>query len=143
MEGAAFCLIPKGFQSEIEGIANMADKRILIVEDDRDNTTLIRLLLEREGFDVLTADNGEKGLALTRSKKPDLIVLDLDLPVMDGWRMIEKLKKGAKTRDIPIVVVTAHLLHDERSKAFEAGCQGYVSKPFQVRDLVAEIKRCL
>jgi len=121
----------------------MANKRILIVEDDFDNTTLVRLLLEREGFDVFTADNGEKGLAVTKSEQPDLIVLDLDMPVMDGWRMIEKIKEDKGTRDIPIVVVTAHLLHDERFKAFDAGCEGYVSKPFQVRELVAEVKRCL
>ena len=121
----------------------MANKRILIVEDDFDNTTLVRLLLEREGFDVFTADNGEKGLAAMQSKQPDLIVLDLDMPVMDGWHMIEKIKEDEGTRDIPIVVVTAHLLPDERFKAFDAGCDGYILKPFQVGDLVAEIRRCL
>ncbi len=119
----------------------MAKKRILIVEDDFDNTTLVRLLLERENFDVITAENGEKGIAVTRSELPDLIVLDLDMPVMDGWRMIEGLKESENTRDIPVVVVTAHLLPDERYKAFDAGCNGYISKPFQVTDLVAEIKR--
>ncbi len=119
----------------------MANKRILIVEDDFDNTTLLRLLLERENYDVLTAANGEIGLSVTRREHPDLIVLDLDMPVMDGWMMIEKLKQDVGTKDIPIVIVTAHLLPDERFKAFDAGCDGYILKPFQVRDLVAEIKR--
>ncbi len=121
----------------------MSKKRILVVEDDLDNTTLVRLLLKRENYDVLTAENGQKGIAVTQSERPDLIVLDLDMPVMDGWRMIDELKEQKKTRDIPIVVVTAHLLPDERYKAFDAGCNGYVMKPFQVADLVAEIKRWL
>ncbi|MBC8504924.1 MAG: response regulator [Chloroflexi bacterium] len=119
----------------------MTNKRVLIVEDDYDNTTLVRLLLERENFDVITAENGEKGIAVTQSEQPDLIVLDLDMPVMNGWRMIDELKKRKNTRDIPIVVVTAHLLPDERYKVVDAGCDGYVLKPFQVADLIAEIKR--
>ncbi len=121
----------------------MANKRILVVEDDFDNTTLVRLVLERESFDVLTADNGEIGIKVTYKERPNLIVLDLDMPVMDGWQMIDKLKEDKRTREIPIVVVTAHLFHDERFKAFDAGCDGYVLKPFQVGDLIAEIKRCL
>lgn len=121
----------------------MSKKSVLIVEDDFDNTTLVRLLLERENYDVLTAKNGEKGVAITQKERPDLIVLDLDMPVMDGWRMIDELKEQKNTRDIPIVVVTAHLLPDERFKAFDVGCNGYISKPFQVSDLVEEIKRWL
>jgi len=118
-------------------------KRILIVEDDLDNALLVRLLLERENFDVLTAENGENGIAVTKKEHPDLIVLDLDMPVMDGWMMIEKIKEDKNAADIPIVVVTAHLLPDEKSKAFDAGCDGYVLKPFHVKELIAEIKRFL
>lgn len=121
----------------------MAEKRILIVEDDFDNTTLVRLLLEREKLQVITAQNGQVGFDKAVSEMPNLIVLDLDMPVMDGWGMIEKLQANESTNKIPVVVVTAHLVPDEQSKVAEAGGVGYVFKPFQPSDLVREIKRCL
>jgi CheY-like chemotaxis protein len=118
-------------------------KRILIVEDDFDNTTLIRLLLERQHHQVITARNGQEGLEAIRAKAPDLVVLDLDMPVMDGWGMLAALQIEAAPMHIPIVVVTAHLLPDERSRVFEAGGIGYVLKPFRPQTLIAEIERCL
>lgn len=121
----------------------MAKEKILIVEDDLDNSSLIRLLLEIEDYAVMSAIDGEKGFDMAQRNHPDLIILDLDMPVLDGWGMIEKLKQNDQTRDIPIVVVTAHLMPNEREKVLRAGGNGYVSKPFRVRELIAEIKACL
>ena len=117
--------------------------KILIVEDNFDNLTLVRLLLEREGYQVLVALDGEEGLNLARSEKPDLIALDLDMPIMDGWELMSQAKSDPDLQDIPIVVVTAHLMPGERNRVLKAGGAGYVSKPFKVRELVSEIQKCL
>jgi CheY-like chemotaxis protein len=116
---------------------------ILVVEDNFDNMTLVRLLLEREGYRVIQASDGQEGLEIARRDAPDLIALDLDMPVMDGWTFIRTAKSDPAIRDIPIVVVTAHLMPGERSRVTNAGCAGYVSKPFKVAELVGEIRRCL
>jgi CheY-like chemotaxis protein len=117
--------------------------KILIVEDNFDNLTLVRILLEREGFQVVTAFDGEKGLEVARRDKPDLIALDLDMPVMDGWELLRQAQSDPDIRDIPIVVVTAHLMPGERNRVIEAGGAGYVSKPFKVRELVREFEKAL
>ena len=117
--------------------------KILIIEDNFDNLTLIRLLVEKQGFEVLVALDGQEGLNLARSIKPDLIALDLDMPVMDGWELIRQAKDDPNIQDIPIVVVTAHLLPGERNRVFKAGGSGYVSKPFKVKELVDEIQKNL
>ncbi len=121
----------------------MRRQTILIVEDDPDNSSLMRLLLEVEDYEVISAIDGEEGFDMAQRYHPDLIILDLDMPVLDGWGMIEKLKQNDRTKDIPIVVVTAHLMPHEREKVLRAGGNGYVSKPFRVRELIAEIKACL
>lgn len=118
-------------------------QKILIVEDNFDNMALVRLLMEREGFDVLSANDGKEGLEVANRDNPDLIALDLDMPVMDGWEFIRKAKADPEIREIPIVVVTAHLLPGERSRVLDEGCAGYVSKPFKVKELVDEVQRCL
>ena len=118
-------------------------QKILIVEDNFDNMNLVRLLLEREGYQVLQASDGEQGLAIARQQTPDLIALDLDMPIMDGWEFVGVAKADENLRSIPIVVVTAHLLPGERNRVLKEGCAGYVSKPFKVKDLVSEIQRCL
>jgi len=117
--------------------------KVLIVEDNLDNLQLVQLLLEREKFEVVVAVNGKEGLETTRKELPDLIVLDLDMPVLSGWDMLKQLKDDPVIRDIRIVVVTAHLLPGEREKALAAGASGYVSKPFTVNEFIGEIKRCL
>ena len=116
---------------------------ILIVEDNFDNLTLVRILLEREGYQVITAFDGEEGLKVARREKPDLIALDLDMPVMDGWELLRQAKGDPDIQDIPIVVVTAHLMPGERNRVIEAGGVGYVSKPFKVRELANEIQKAL
>ncbi len=117
--------------------------KILIVEDNFDNLTLVRLLLEREGYQVITALDGEARLLLACSERPDLIALDLDMPVMDGWGLLRQAKSDPDIQDIPIIVVTAHLMPGERNRVLEAGGAGYVSKPFKVKDLVNEIQKNL
>lgn len=117
--------------------------KILIVEDNFDNLTLVRLLLEREGYQVISAFNGEAGYQLACQEKPDLIALDLDMPVMDGWGFLKLVKSDADICNIPVIVVTAHLLPGERHRVIEAGGAGYVSKPFKVLHLVNEIKKNL
>lgn len=121
----------------------MPKQNILIVEDDHDNTALVRLLLEIENYTVSSAPNGEQGFKMAQRNQPDLIVLDLDMPVLDGWGMIKELKQSDDTKDIPIVVLTAHLMPYEREKVLAAGGNGYVCKPFKVNSLVTEIKACL
>lgn len=116
---------------------------ILVVEDNFDNLTLVRLLLEREGYRVIQAGDGREGLELARREAPDLIALDLDMPVMDGWTFIREAAADPVLHNIPIVVVTAHLMPGERSRVITAGCAGYVSKPFKVAELIDEIRRCL
>jgi two-component system, cell cycle response regulator DivK len=118
-------------------------QKILIVEDNFDNMNLVRLLLEREGYQVLQANDGLEGLDVARNNCPDLIALDLDMPVMDGWEFIHQAKADLALQSIPIVVVTAHLLPGDRNRVIEAGCSGYVSKPFKVKDLIGEIQRYL
>ena len=118
-------------------------KKILIVEDNFDNMNLIRLLLERDDFEVYTAVDGRIGLSVAREAPPDLILLDLDMPIMDGWTFIREAKRDPALQEVPIVIVTAHLLPGERNRVLEAGCAGYVSKPFRVNELMSEIQRCL
>jgi CheY-like chemotaxis protein len=110
----------------------MNKRRILIVEDNMDNYELVRFILERAGYDVFLAVNGRDGVDAARFQKPDLILMDLGLPEMDGWLAAEKLKANAATKSIPLFALTAHTLPGERKRAMMAGCDGYVSKPIHV-----------
>jgi two-component system cell cycle response regulator DivK len=103
--------------------------RILVVEDNMDNYELVRFILERAGYDVFLAVNGRDGVAAARLQKPDLILMDLGMPEMDGWHAAGKLKADEATKSIPLFALTAHTLPSERRRAMEAGCDGYVSKP--------------
>lgn len=106
--------------------------RILIVEDNMDNYELVRFILERAGYDVFLAVNGRDGVDAARFQKPDLILMDLGLPEMDGWNAAQKLKADEVTKSIPLYALTAHTLPTERKRAMQAGCDGYVSKPLHV-----------
>ena len=117
--------------------------KIQIVEDNIDNLALIQLVMERQGYQVVSALNGEQGLKLAYNEKPDLIALDLAMPVMDGWEFLRRAKNDPEINDIPVVVVTAYLLPEERHRVIEAGGCGYVSKPFELINLVNEIQKCL
>lgn len=110
----------------------MGKGRILVVEDDMDNYELVRFLLERAGYDVFLAVNGRDGVSAARLQKPDLILMDLGMPEMDGWVAAQKLKSDDATKSIPIYALTAHTLPRERLRAMRAGCDGYVSKPINM-----------
>jgi two-component system, cell cycle response regulator DivK len=110
----------------------MSKGRILVVEDDMDNYELVRFILERAGYDVFLAVNGRDGVDAARFQKPDLILMDLGMPEMDGWMAAQRLKSDEITKSIPLFALTAHTLPGERKRAMQAGCDGYVSKPIHV-----------
>jgi len=97
-----------------------------------DNYELVRFVLERAGYDVFLAVNGRDGVSAARLQKPDLILMDLGMPEMDGWVATEKLKADESTKSIPLYALTAHTLPSERKRAMDAGCDGYVSKPIHM-----------
>lgn len=115
--------------------------RVLIIEDNEDNLSLIRLLLERAEYEVLAAPDGFIGLEIAAKEHPEIILLDLAMPEMDGWEVARELKANILTQDIPIIIVTAHALPKDRERAFEAGCDAFVVKPFSVAKLIDEIEK--
>jgi CheY-like chemotaxis protein len=117
----------------------MSKGRILVVEDNMDNYELVRFVLERAGYDVFLAVNGRDGVAAARLQKPDLILMDLSMPEMDGWTATEKIKADITTRKIPLYAITAHTLPRDRFHALQAGCDGYISKPIHVESFFALI----
>jgi CheY-like chemotaxis protein len=117
----------------------MSKGRILVVEDNMDNYELVRFVLERAGYDTFLAVNGRDGVAAARLQMPDLILMDLSMPEMDGWIAAEKLKADSVTKSIPLYALTAHTLPRDRFRALQAGCDGYVSKPIHVESFLALI----
>jgi CheY-like chemotaxis protein len=117
--------------------------KILIVEDNDPNRQMLARRLERKGFGVIAAPDGEEGYSLARAESPDLILMDISLPGMDGWQVINLLKSEASTRDIPVIILTAHALVDDRSKAVAVGCDDYFSKPVDFQRLLETIGRLL
>lgn len=113
--------------------------RILVVEDDIDICHLVCLLLERAGHDVLMAADGAEGIVLAQRALPDLIVMDLILPRVDGWLAIERLKGDPRTMYIPILVLSAHAQMDDRMRARSAGCDGFLTKPFDFERLLTQV----
>jgi two-component system cell cycle response regulator DivK len=114
----------------------MSKGRILIVEDNMDNYELVRFVLERAGYDVFLAVNGRDGVDAARLQKPDLILMDLGLPEMDGWTASQKLKSDEATKSIPVYALSAHTLPQDRKRAMQAGCDGYVTKPIHVQSFL-------
>jgi len=121
----------------------MSKGRILVVEDNMDNYELVRFVLERAGYDVFLAMNGRDGVAAARLQKPDLILMDLTMPEMDGWTAAEKLKADEITKPIPLYALSAHTLPSDRKRALEAGCDGYVSKPIHIAGFLDVVERAL
>ena len=118
--------------------------RILYVEDNDDNVYMLKLRFELlDGFEVLVAEDGEAACAKAIAENPDVILMDLDLPVVDGWEASRRLKNNPATHDIPIIALTAHALASDREKAMEVGCDGYLAKPCEPRAVVAEVQRFL
>ena len=118
--------------------------KVLYVEDNDDNVYMLKMRLELLGdFEVLAAENGEKGCEMAVSERPDLILMDLEMPVIDGWEATRRLKGNPQTRDIPIIALSAHALAGEREKALAAGCDEFDTKPIEFERLVATVRRVL
>ena len=119
-------------------------KRILYIEDNDDNVYMLKMRFEvLDGFEVLVADNGEMGVATAIAERPDLIVMDLDLPVVDGWEASRQLKDDPATREIPIIALTAHAMTGSREKALAAGCDDFDTKPVDFDRLLQKINLLL
>ena len=121
----------------------MSKIRILIAEDNEDNQILMRMLMERANYEVQIASNGIEALEAIEQRHPDLLLLDLTMPEMDGWTVASKLKSDPATSKIPIIAITAHALPHEQARALNAGCDGIVIKPFTIFGLTKEIARVL
>lgn len=121
----------------------MSKTCILVIEDNIDNLDLIRFLLEQEGYEILTAMDGKNGLKICEEQKPDMVLLDLTLPEIDGWHLASRLKKSPETSSIRVIAITAHVLPGDRERAFEAGCDGYITKPLDINNFPATIKEYL
>ena len=117
--------------------------KILYVEDNDDNIYMITRRLSRHGYEVIVAKDGEEGMAMVRSETPALILMDLDLPVLDGWEATRRLKASDETRHIPIIAVSAYAMVSDRQQAFAAGCDDFFSKPVDLKDLLARIESLL
>src|ERR671916_2885593 len=116
---------------------------ILLVEDNELNRDMLSRRLVRKGYDVLIAEDGVKGLSAATDGKPDLILMDMSLPVMDGWEATRRLKAEPETRAIPVIALTAHAMSSDREKAIEAGCDDYDTKPIELPRLLEKIERLL
>ncbi len=117
--------------------------KILYIEDTENNRILVSRFLQRRGYEVWTAEEAEQGLALAETARPDLILMDMGLPGMDGWEATRRLKADPKLRHIPVLALTAHVMEGDREKALEAGCEDYDTKPFQFPRLLAKIQALL
>ena len=113
--------------------------KILLVEDNEMNRDMLSRRLERRGYAVVLAMDGEQGVSLARSEKPDLILMDMSLPVMDGWEATRQIKSAAETKAIPIIALTAHAMPSDEQKAREAGCDDFDTKPIELARLLDKI----
>jgi CheY-like chemotaxis protein len=119
-------------------------KKVLYIEDNDDNVYMLKMRLELlDEFEVLAAEDGEKGCEMAAAERPDLILMDLEMPVIDGWEATRRLKGNPDTRDIPIIALSAHALAGSREKALAAGCDEFDTKPIEFDRLVATMRRVL
>ncbi len=117
--------------------------RILLVEDNEMNRDMLSRRLERKGYEVLLALDGQQGVDMTRAERPDLVLMDMSLPVLDGWAATRQLKADAETTRIPVIALTAHAMASDRDAALEAGCDDYDTKPIELPRLLEKIVRLL
>src|SRR3954447_16970411 len=114
--------------------------KILYVEDNDDNIYMLRTRLTRAGYTVVIATDGAQGVAMAASERPDLVLLDLSLPVLDGWEAARRIKAAPETRAIPIIALTAHVMPGDREKALAAGCDDFDTKPVELERLLGKIR---
>lgn len=117
--------------------------KILVVEDNELNRDMLTRRLQRRGYETLVAEDGVQGLEAARQSRPNLILMDMSLPVMDGWEATKRLKGSPETSDIPIVALTAHAMSGDRERALEAGCDDYDTKPVEFPRLILKIEALL
>ena len=115
-------------------------KKILVVEDNQDSRELVIKVLKSRGYLIMEAPDGEAALRKIEEERPDLILMDISLPKIDGYEVTRRLKKQESFKDIPIIALTAHAMKGDREKALEAGCDGYIPKPISVRELPDQIR---
>jgi two-component system, cell cycle response regulator DivK len=118
-------------------------KKILVVDDNQDNRELVVKVLRNRGYQVIEAVDGEDALQKAESERPALILMDISLPKIDGYEVTKRIKSREELRDIPIIALTAHAMKGDREKALLSGCEGYLSKPINVRELPEQIQHYL
>ena len=121
----------------------MTIRTILVVEDQEDNRQILRDLLGSAGLRMIEADNGEQALTVARSQRPDLILMDIQLPLVDGYEATRSIKRDPELKHIPVIAVTSYALSGDEQRAREAGCDAYVAKPYSTRHLLAKIGQFL
>jgi CheY-like chemotaxis protein len=121
----------------------MDNKRVLLVEDNADNRLVYATILRHHGFTVVEADNGVAGVQLALETQPHVILMDISLPILDGWRATELIKSDPATSQIPVIALTAHALTQDHEKARAVGCDGYLTKPCDPSRIIAELNRVI
>ena len=114
--------------------------RVLLVEDNEMNRDMLSRRLQRRGYEVIIAVDGQQGVAMAQSEKPNLILMDMSLPLIDGWEATRTLKAAAETKHIPVIALTAHAMSTDRDKAIEAGCDDYDTKPIELPRLLGKME---
>ena len=117
--------------------------KVLVVEDNEMNRDMLSRRLQRRGYEVIVSVDGEDGVSKARSDSPDIILMDMDLPILDGWAATRKLKASPETRSIPVIALTAHAMAGDREKALEAGCDDYDTKPVEFSRLTEKMEKLL
>ncbi len=117
--------------------------KVLLVEDNEMNRDMLSRRLIRRGFEVVFAVNGQEGVELAKSERPDIILMDMSLPVIDGWEATRRVKSDETTRRVPVIGLTAHAMSGDREKAIEAGCDDYDTKPVELERLIGKMEKLL
>ncbi|MGB8352703.1 MAG: response regulator [Chthoniobacteraceae bacterium] len=118
-------------------------KKLLLVEDNEMNRDMLSRRLARRGYEIIIAIDGEQGIAEAMQQSPDLIIMDMSLPIIDGWEATRRLKQCAETKEIPVLALTAHAMAGERDRALEAGCNDYDTKPVDFTRLLGKIENLI
>jgi len=121
----------------------MSDKNVMVVEDNEKNRKLMRVVLKSKGYNVIEAATGEEALGTLKKQKPDIILMDIQLPGIDGITLVKQIKADANTNDIPVIAVTAYAMKGDEEKILSSGCNGYISKPINTRELPNIIEQYL
>lgn len=121
----------------------MSQKQVLLVEDNEDNRIIFATVLGHYGYDVVQAPNGLDGVSMAERHRPDLIIMDISLPVMDGLEATRRIRANPQTADIPVLAVTAHARDSDRARVLDAGCNDYLAKPVEPRHLIEQVVRMI